>query len=809
LAGGKGGSLAKLYQSGYPVPPGFIILAAAFAEDRLLPEAWSQVQAELDRLRESNNGLPFAIRSSALSEDSAQASFAGEFDSILNLSGDEEIRGAIEQVHRSRHGVKVQAYSRAKGMTVAQEVAVVVQKLIAADRSGVLFTANPTNGDRSQMMISAAWGLGEAIVSGTVTPDTVVVNKSTRRVVERQTTTKEIMSVRIPGGTEERPVERDKQKRAVLSNAEAGKLAELGVQIERLYGRPMDIEWAAAGETFFILQARPITAMPDPPPPTTWKLPKGAYVAMRVNIIELMEDSLSPLFETMGLAVVNPSMNEMLANFLGRDDIMPQQPIISINHYAYYNGSLKPARIAGLLLDSAGIARRMFASPVERWTEDGRPKYMAVVQKWKTSDWRDRSHAEILNAAQELARAAIDAYLSMVGGVIPAAWISEALFTMFYRFLGQSRTGPAAPTYLLGYDSMPIRADKSLHALALWARDHQDLARYISDTPAIEIATTLKSERTPVEVSEPVWGEWRARFHGFLEEYGHAIYSLDFANPVPADDPAPLLETCKMYLSGRGTDPYRRQQEAIKRRETAISAMRTRLKGWRLRQFERRLVMAQRFAPLREDALADVGMAYPLLRQMLHHLGEELVQEGGIEHPDDVYWLTQAELTTACEQLDSAQPVESLSAMIPERKVIRRSLQQVTPPKKLPHLSLPWASGFFESISRSGKRRDLHGVGASAGRVTGRACVVHGPDDFDQMVSGEILVARFTTPAWTPLFARAAAIVTDVGGPLSHGSIVAREYNIPAVLGTGTATRRIQNGQTVTVDGTEGTVILA
>lgn len=807
-AGGKGRSLAELCQANFPVPAGFIIFPFAFSEDGLLAGAWDQAREQLDLLRAGDGGQAFAVRSSALSEDSEQASFAGEFESLLNLSSDAEIRDAIHQVYCSRYGEKVQAYSRAKGMTGAHEIAVVVQKLVAAERSGVLFTANPTNGDRTQVMINAAWGLGESIVSGAVTPDLVILDKKTKRILTRHTATKEVMTVRTTGGTKESPVEVKKQKRPVLSAADALRLADLGIQIEALYGMPVDIEWAAAGEEFFIVQARPITAMPDPPPPSSWKLPKGAYMAMRVNIIELMAEPLFPLFETLGLEAINASMQDMMTGFMG-PGIMPETPIIRVNHHAYYNGSLKPVSIVKLLLDSAGVARRMFTGPVERWTEQGRPTYLAVVDKWKTSQWRNLSNTETLQASRELFASAIAAYWSMVGGVIPAAWISEAILTYFYRFLIKRKADPEASIFLLGFDNTPIRAEKSLYDLAIWARGQEALASYLLATPANQLAIEIKSGALPGGVNEATWIEWREKAQTHLEQYGHTIYNLDFSNPVPADEPAPLLETCKLYLSGEGSNPHERQWGAIDHREASVALIRNRLGGWRLRQFERFLKLAQRFAPLREDALADVGLAYPLLRQMLGCIGERMTAAGAIQRPEDIYWLTQDELTAACEKLDRGLPVERVSMAIPERKAVLRSAQKASPPMKLPTLSLSWLQKLSASLSSGKQRRSLHGVGASAGCITAKACVLHGPEDFDQMASGDVLVARLTTPAWTPLFARAAAIVTDVGGPLSHGSIVAREYGIPAVLGTKVATKSIHSGQTITVNGSTGVVTLA
>lgn len=808
LAGGKGGSLARLIQSGFPVPEGFVILASAFSDDHLTPEAWGEVQEHMGRLRLGNGEHAFAVRSSALSEDSEEASFAGEFETRLNLYSDEQIRDAIHEVYRSRHGEKVRAYSQAIGMTAVHDVAVVVQRLIDAERSGVMFTADPTNGVRSHVLISAAWGLGEAIVSGAVTPDMVVVDKQTERVISQTVAKKEVLTVRRAGGTEERPVEIAEQQRAVLMPAEAVSLAAYGTQIEALYGMPMDIEWAAAGDEIWILQARPITAIPDPPPPDKWKLPKGAYMAMRVNIIELMAEPLSPLFETMGLEVVNSSMRDLMDQFLGDPDLMPEGPIIAVNHCAYYNGSLKPLNILKILLRSVSIARIMFTAPIERWTEEGRPAYLAAVEKWKNSNWQQRSNSEILQASCELSHAAIEAYWSMVAGVLPAAWITEALFTFFYRPLVKRKTDPPAFTFLLGFDSLPIQADQSLYGLAMWAQEQAALSRYLAETPAHQIASDVQFEEPPGELPGPQWVEWRSRLQAHLDRYGHMIYNLDFANPVPKDDPAPVIETCRMYLSGEGIDPGTRQKAASARREEALTAMRSRLKGWRLRRFNRLLTLAQRFAPMRENALADVGLAYPLIRQMMRLIGERLAVEGAIERHEDVYWLTQEEVTAACEELDRGAPLERLSLAIPERKAARRSVGKVSPPMRLPHFSMSGLKKLFAGLSRTKELHSLKGVGASAGRVTAKASVLRGPQDFDQMDSGDVLVAALTTPAWTPLFARAAAIVTDIGGPLSHGSIVAREYGIPAVLGTGEATQIIAHGQLVTVDGSEGRVYL-
>ncbi len=305
-------------------------------------------------------------------------------------------------------------------------------------------------------------------------------------------------------------------------------------------------------------------------------------------------------------------------------------------------------------------------------------------------------------------------------------------------------------------------------------------------------------------------GRMAGAFKAYLKEFGHMIYNLDFANPVGADDPTPTLDTLKLFLSGEGVDPHTRQAEAVARRGAATEAIEARRRGWWLNLFRKNLARAQKYAPLREDGLADVGMSYPLLRQMLLVLGGRYVAAGMIEAPADIFWLTQEEVHAAADKLDRGENLENRLDLVLQRRAIWRAARKAAPPLMLPQIKI-FGVDLAELKSGARKKGDgqtLKGVAASPGSVTGPACVVHGPEDFGRMNAGDILVAPLTTPAWTPLFARAAGIVTDVGGPLSHGSIVAREYSIPAVLGTGAATTQIVTGQVITVDGSGGIVIL-
>ena len=374
------------------------------------------------------------------------------------------------------------------------------------------------------------------------------------------------------------------------------------------------------------------------------------------------------------------------------------------------------------------------------------------------------------------------------------------MFTRFYERLVRRPGDPPAATFLLGFDSAPIRAERSLYDLATWTRARPALVGALSAASTQSTVAAIDADEPPAGVDAATWQEWCDLFQQHLAVHGHTVYNLDIAVAVPADDPAPLLGTLRFYLDGGGADPTRRQQQAAQRREEATTAVAARLDPVRRAVFRRLLRWAQSAAPLREDALADVGLAWPQLRRMLRELGTRLVAAGVVERPDDVFWLHRAEIL--------ADPPVPRSAVVAQRRAVWRGQRQVTPPQVLP-LGSWWEKAFERWLPASSGEQTgavLRGIGASVGQVTATARVLGGPADFGRLRPGDVLVASITTPAWTSLFAMASAVVTDVGGPLSHSSIVAREYGIPAVLGTNVASRRIPDGARVRVDGDAGTV---
>jgi phosphohistidine swiveling domain-containing protein len=524
-----------------------------------------------------------------------------------------------------------------------------------------------------------------------------------------------------------------------------------------------------------------------------------------------MPDPLSPLFADLIEGAVVQSLRKLIDEFLGKRVLREGDlSFPTINGYAYYYYSLaamwrvsvrSPAAFRILLGSGEQSVRR-------RWRDYSRPRYRKTVEGWGEKPPEDLSATRLLEGARELLDAGAEYYTS-VQTIIPLAASSEALFTAFYDRLVRRQSDPPAQTFLLGFDSTPIRAEKSLYDLAVWCGEHPGLAAALTDAPSDRALDLLHTEEPPAGVDEGTWQEWRSRFQSHLDRYGHTVYNLDFVNPVPADDPGPLLETLKFYLRGEGQNPHERQRRTAARREEATRAVLGRLDAPRRKLFGGLLGWAQDAAPVREDALADVGLAWPPMRRMLLELGRRLVEAGAVERPANVFWLRRDEAQKLASSLDAGDTkLGSLSNAVERRKMLWRGQRWVTPPQLLPKGT--WVElfrGWMPAVSEEQTGDTIKGVGASAGQVTGPARVL-GPEDFGQMRPGEVLVTSITTPAWTSLFAMSSAVVTDVGGPLSHSSIVAREYGIPAVLGTGVATRRIQSGQWIRVDGDAGTVTL-
>ncbi|HSL42120.1 MAG TPA: PEP/pyruvate-binding domain-containing protein [Anaerolineales bacterium] len=839
--GGKGMSLSRLAQMGLPVPAGFHVTTEAYRQfvaanalqgqilsalqsaDISQPATLetasatisvlfteSQIPSDVEAaIRNTYEALEerkaVAVRSSATAEDLPDASFAGQQETYLNIRGTDAVLEGVKKCWASLWTARAIAY-RIKNKIDQNSVAlaVVVQELVFAEAAGIMFTANPLNGQRNELVINAAWGLGEAIVASAVTPDTLIVDKQKGKVIQREIADKLVMTVRTEHGTSEVPVPDAKKKKAVLSDAQAMELARLGVRIEEIYGMPMDIEWTFAENKFAIVQARPITALPP-----EWTRPDKAAVYGRGSLAEHTPSPVTPLFATLGLGIANEASAELLKRVAGQGaEIMQtdQGAYVVLNGYVY-GGYRMDARAMGVILKvSLSQLAPMFRGSVARW-QAARKELAAVVEAWQQRPIESLSPSELLEGVRTVFGAACR-YFTSIQTTLPAASMSEIFFTRLYSKLIKRKEDPEATVFLLGSETVAIQAEKSLFDIATWMKSNPALADYALHTQTNQLLADLSQGTPPSSIPADLWAEWRSVFQRHLDTFGHTAYEFDFANPTPAETPGPLLDAIKVFLEGKAQNPYERQRESIEKRERATQSILKRV-GWPRRGwFEKLLRWAQETGPMRENSIFDMGMGHPLIRRMFAELGHRFVAGGAIGSADDIYWLEKSEVDELVAALEAGEPLPNFAGRVPARKAEWQSFLKITPPVMLPEKTRWNKFVHGDEAEKKDGKLILKGVGTSSGTITAPARVLIGPEDFATMKPGEVLVAVTTTPAWTPLFAMASAVVTDIGGPLSHSSIVAREYGIPAVMAARNATRHIQNGQLVTVDGTAGTVVL-
>ena len=584
LAGGKGANLGELTRAGLPVPPGFVVVTPAY--DAFV--ATHGLQARIDEpstdpsavraafeaatvpepvaaavwaaLAELGAG-PVAVRSSATVEDVADASAAGQQDTYLNVEGPDAVLDAVVRcwaslftdralAYRARHGIAPEGSGSPSSCSGWP----------TPSRSGVMFTANPSNGRRDQLVIGAAWGLGESVVGGTVSTDDHVVDTASGAVLSRTVADKAVMTVPTATGTEERPVPPERRRAPVLDDDAVRELAALGARIAEHYGVPQDVEWVrTATMGFVIVQSRPVTALPEPmaDPPTAWPVPYEGGWYFRASIVEQMPDPLTPLFADLVDGSVTRSLTRLMNGVMGEGALRDGD--VSLPDGERLRVLLLPRRrrccgcSAPIPTARAGHGRAAgggrAAVRARRMAGAGAPGVRAA-----SSRTGRRATSAGLTPAQRYdgVVALLDAgctYYTSVQSIIPLAATSELAFRAFHDRLVRRGAEPAGYRLLLGFDSKPMLAEKSLFDLATAARD-AGLDGVLTGADGATLAAHLPPGPPPDGVDPDAWARWCARLAEHLDRYGHTVYNLDFADPVPADDPAPLLDAVRFHLLG-------------------------------------------------------------------------------------------------------------------------------------------------------------------------------------------------------------------------------------------------------------------
>lgn len=805
-AGGKAATLARLRREGLPVPKGFVLPTEVTA--RLLDGGGADGPIELpefvgaavaDALAELANG-PVAVRSSAVAEDAGVASWAGQFETVLEVEGLTEVLDAIRTVLASAHGGRVRAYGRDHDGDGAG-IAVLVQRLVPAVAAGVAFSANPVTGARDETLVSAVRGLGDRLVAGEVAGDEFVVRG---QVVEAVATPEE-----------------------ALDDAQVREVAALAEQLEDLLGAPQDVEWAYGPDGLHLLQSRPITALPVPPdvdlPEGTWTKDTAHYPEplhpLASVYLEALEHGIEKgMCEPWGLLVERVEQRMVGGEAYGRvvpvggkDGAPPPWWVLAIL------ARIVPPMRARLQAADDAVGSGALETLPRRWEEELRPAFrerIAMLRDVPLGELDDDLLLDHLDEAVQLLHDGQELHFRLF---IPYAVALHELVTTAEDVLGWE--APRTMELLQG-----LSTASSAPVVAV-----EELAELVESRPAARDAV-LQADGDLLERLDEADGEVAAAVRDYRERWGLHTVNYDPGSPSVAERPellAALLREAVERVEAAprgGIDAARERARAKARRELGDPGIDATDRA----RFEEALTRAERVYPVREDNLFWTdSVPNGVVRRAALEFGRRLTDRGLLHTPDEVAWLEVDELRAGLTgDLDRQEVRDRIERRRAERRWVRANpgpevigpepapppdVRGLPAPARRTNSALLWLmglEGYLPSDEEAGPGADLVGTPASAGSHTGTVRVIRGERDFDRLQPGDVLVAPITAPAWSVLFARAGAVVTDTGGVLSHAAIVAREHGIPAVLGTGDATEQLSDGATVTVDGRAGTITI-
>ena len=845
FVGGKGARLGKLARiDGIDVPTGFCVTTEAFdrtvaslpsigehlahlgrgrpddreaissrgAEVRRLlhgvalpDDVRSEVIDALDRL---GAGVPCAVRSSATAEDLPAASFAGQLDSHLNVVG---LAAIVEHVRRcwvSLFNERAMTYRLRNGVDERSvRMAVVVQRMVVPDAAGVLFTADPLTSNRKVTSVEASFGLGEAVVAGLINPDVFRVHGGA--ITSKSIAAKPFALLPVAGGgTHEVPIPPDRRERPALTDAQVLRLAQQGRRIESHFGSPQDIEWCLADGEFQIVQSRPITTLF--PVPTQTDAANHVYVS--VGHQQMMTDAMKPL----GLAIwqlttprpmaeaggrlfvdvtrllgspatkdsfvaafrrSDPLMGDALQSILDRGDFVPIPA----------DEGLSVATPAGIRPAEPIDTDPAIVTELIRQSEASQASLARAIRGTSGPDLFEF----ILEDLQELRRILFDprSHAVFMSAMEATWWLNEHLET----WLGEKNVADTLSQSVP--NNMTSEMGLALLDVADTIRPHGEVVAYLEDVGDETFLSALPALRGGRES--------RDAFQAYLDRFGmRCVGEIDITRPRWSERPSALvpllLGNIKHFEAGAGERRFEQgRREALAKRDEVLDLLRRQPDGrHRADEARQQIDRVRTFIGYREFPKYHMVSRYFVYKQALMREADRLVDEHVIGDREDVFFLSFEEFHNV------ARTNRVDLELIFRRKEVFSSYEGLTPPRVM--------TSDGEVVTGTYRRHDapagaLVGLPVSSGTVEGRARVLH---DLEEAIFevGDILVTAFTDPSWTPAFVAIVGLVTEVGGLMTHGAVIAREYGLPAVVGVEQATQRIADGERIRVNGTDGVI---
>ncbi|MFD3218523.1 MULTISPECIES: phosphoenolpyruvate synthase [Bacillus] len=847
LVGGKGLNLGELSNiQGIEVPEGFCVTTVAYEkaieqnenlqtllqqltklklEDRAQIGEMSKeirevimavqipsdvVEAVAHYLSRFGNEHAYAVRSSATAEDLPYASFAGQQDTYLNIIGKEAILQHVRKCWASLFTERAVMYRMQNGFEHNQvSICVVVQKMVFPEASGILFTADPITSSRKILSIDASFGLGEALVSGLVSADNYKVKEG--EIVDKVISTKKVAIYALKeGGTETKQINSAQQKIQTLSEQQILQLAQIGRQVEAYFGCPQDIEWCLVDNAFYIVQSRPITTLYPIPEEND----EGNHVYISVGHQQMMIDAMKPLGLSFFLLTTNapmrkaggrlfvdatqrlasPASRDYLINTLGKSDPLIRDALTTI---------IERDDFITLLPDEEKKEKSASKSklPVSSQPEiENDPAIVTeLIRNSETSLEELKQNMQlksgvdvfdfILEDIQQLKKVLFNpqSIAVIMAGMNASTWINEKM----EQWLGEKNAADTLSQSV--QNNITSEMGLALMEVADVIRPYEEVIAYLqhveNDSFLDEFVQFKGGEKA------------REAIYAFLNKYGmRCSGEIDITKTRWSEKPTTIipmiLNNIRDFEAGASKQKFEKGlQEALNKEEELLDRLQQLPDGkQKVEETKRMIRNIRNFIGYREYPKYGMINRYFIYKQALLKEAEQLVQSGVIHEVDDIYYLT-------FEELHEVVRTKKLNyELIHKQKNDYKLYEKLTPPRIM--------TSDGEIITGKYKRENLPvdaiaGLPVSSGLVEGRARVILNMEDAN-LEEGDILVTAFTDPGWTPLFVSIKGLVTEVGGLMTHGAVIAREYGLPAVVGVENATKLIKDGQRIRVHGTEG-----
>ncbi|RDE14377.1 MAG: hypothetical protein C4K47_04305 [Candidatus Thorarchaeota archaeon] len=870
LSGSKASNLSRVAKAGFKVPEGFVVTTSAYDQllsEQALTQVISESLAQIDYKRSDSidacsekirscfekaalsrdlaaevqasyrqmGGGNVAVRSSASAEDLPEASFAGQYDTYLNVQGVNSVLEHIKQCFASLWSSRAIAYRHRNNIPHEKvRIAVIVQSMIEPRSAGVLFTKNPTPSTGCDMVIESSFGLGESVVSGAVNPDRYLIAKQTTDgKKEYRIVGKEVGAKAVSAGSQVL------SQNASITDSEAAHLAEVGSSVESLFHRPQDVEWAIdKSDELYVLQTRPITAQK-----VTRKETHEDIVWSRGYSDDYWNDNVSPLFfDLLGdqlTYVVNVELNQIMgykkmdprllklfkAHVYFNLDVLRNKVVYEIPPFLrsedvlnYFPEGAGPygkltmkslpfklknrilAEVRVTLLDGNGSMTKT-ANVYKKWTHDEFDAFCKAFDQRMAALDKDGGAESLMELAKELDKTMMS-HFRLVRYGIPVHNIGMNLASSYLlrRFLGEEFGKKCFPPLISGLEHKTTETNRRISELAELAVSLPLVKKVIAERPSEQIMATLG----PMSGGEPK--KFLEEFNRFLDDFGDRGFTREPYYPRWNESPERVLDVLKSLVTQGIRDMTATEARTLRLRQRVEKEVERRMRrqrngGIKWMLFSAILSFARTYIVFREDQRFNLDRWITRNRRVYLAIGRRLVAQGALKDPFHVFFLHRKEIKQLIYSSPDTTTKETFSRLAEQRFRDFSQNEDVVPPKFMCG-NREYDDALPEPSSV------LQGIAASQGQATGPVRVLYSIQEIPKVKSEEILVVPRTDPGWTPVFSSIRALITETGGILSHGAVVSREYGIPAVTNVRDACRTLKTGQIVTVDGSLGQVLL-